>query len=286
MAMRSKKQSSKKKRPATRRKSVLQVSSTQKTSPVGLPAGAVLLFGGLCLLMLGWGVLLFMTWMGEILFTHNERFTLDELDARSDGLLPASILQGWTETHIGDNLYQIDLNSVRKSLEKRPIVRKAVVQRKLPDTLSVVVYERVPVARMGQVEGRMNWLIDEEGVLIKKSFESKHLPFLLGVDQNVALGDSISDGLAGPVLPYLVALRDMPGKIRDLLPVHVVNVKHPDYLDFRLKDGFQIKFPREGDLDKLIMESSRILYKIHNENLDQMSLDMCPEGPNRIAAPE
>ncbi|MGA0332721.1 MAG: cell division protein FtsQ/DivIB [Kiritimatiellia bacterium] len=284
--MRFKAESSRNKRRNNRRTSVLQVGTGAKSSPVGLPAGAILLFGGLFLLMLGWGLWLMFSWMGELLFTRNDRFILHQVEARSDGLLPETILQGWTGVRPGENLYEVDLDNVRKRLEKQAIVRRAVVQRKLPDTLSVAVNERVPLARMGQVEGRMNWLVDEEGIVIKKSFESKHLPFLLGVDQNVNQGDDISGGAGGPVLPYLQALREMPGKIRDLLPVHVVNVGHPDYLDFRLKDGFQIKFPRDGNIEDLIMEASRGIYEIQNQGLRLNSLDMRPQGQNKIGAPE
>lgn len=280
--------SSKKKKKSTpkRRASVLQVNTNSKAPAVGLPAGAFLLFGGLCLLMLGWGIWLLLTWMGELLFTENSRFTVNKIEARSDGLLPESILQSWSKVGAGDNLFEVNLKDVRNRLETHAIVKRAVVQRKLPDTLRVAVNERVPIARMGQVEGRMNWLVDEEGVLIKKSFESKHLPFILGVHQDVTLGENISDGPGGPVFPYLVVLRDMPAKIRDLLPVHVISVGHPDYLDFRLKDGFQILFPRDGNVQELIMEASRGIYEIHNQNLNITYLDMRPEGQNKIGAPE
>ena len=277
---------SKSKRRKSRKTSLLQVSASYKSSPVGLPAGAFFLFGGLFMLMIGWGTWLFFSWMGELLFTQNQRFVLHQVEARSDGLLPESILQEWSGIQVGDNLYEVDLKDVRKRLENQAIVRRAVVQRRLPDTLRVAINERVPIARMGQVEGHMNWLVDEEGVVIKKSFESKHLPFLLGVDQNVTQGEVIINGPGGPVLDYLVVLRAMPGKIQDLLPVHVVNVGHPDYLDFRLKDGFQIKFPREGNLEELIMEASRGIYEIQNQNLPLNSLDMRPEGQNKIGAPE
>lgn len=276
---------SKKTQPA-RRSSVLQVSAAGKAPAVGLPAGAFLLFGGLCLLMFGWGIWLLMTWMGELLFTENSRFTVNRIEARSDGLLPESILQSWSKVGPGDNLFAVNLKEVRQRLETHAIVKRAVVQRKLPDTLRLAVNERVPIARMGQVEGRMNWLLDDEGVLIKKSFESKHLPFILGVKQDVRLGDSIASGPGGPVLPYLMALRDMPGKIRDLLPVHVVSVGHPDFLDFRLKDGFQIYFPRDGNVQELLMEASRGLYEIQSQNLNITFLDMRPEGQNKIGAPQ
>lgn len=264
------------------RTSVLQVNSRQKASPVGLPPGALLIFGGLCLLMLGWGLWLAMSWMGELLFTRNPRFTLQKVETRTDGLLLDKHLQNWTEVEIGENLYAINLDEVRSRLESQPIIRRAVVQRKLPGTLSVGVNERVPIARTGQVDGGMNWLIDEEGVRIKKSFESKHLPLIVGIRP----GEDISKSLAAPVLPYLVALRDMRSEIRELLPVYVVNVGYPDYLDFRLRDGFQIKFPREGNLDKLILEASRGVYEIRNQDLNKRSLDMCPSGPNKIAGSE
>lgn len=274
------------KRRKTRRTSVLQVSTTHKASPVGLPAGAFLLFGGLCLLMLGWGTWLFMTWMGDLLFTQNPRFRLQKIEARSDSLLPENILKEWTGVQIGENLYRINLKDVRKRLEKQPIIRRAVVRRELPDTLSVAVYERVPIARMGLVDGGMNWLLDEEGIVIGKSFQSKQLPLLKGVDVQVIQGEDISGGSAGPVLPYLVALRDMKPKIRDLLPVVQVSVGHPDFLVFRLKDGIDIYFPRDGNIKELLMEASRGVYEIHTQNLNIEILDMLPQGQNKIGAPE
>lgn len=276
----------KSKSPSKQHPSVLRVSTTAKAPSVGLPAGAILLFGGLCLLMLGWGIWLLMTWMGELLFTENARFRVAKVEARSDGLLSESLLQSWTKVETGDNLFAVDIKQVRQQLETHPIVKQGVVQRKLPDTLSVVVYERVPIARMGQVEGGMNLLLDEEGIITNKSFTSKHLPLLRGVDVNVRLGDDISGGKAGPVLPYLVALRNMPGKIRDLLPVKDVIVGNPDMLVFRLKDNFDIYFPMEGNVEELLMEASRAIYDIHHKNLNLGNLDMRPTGPNKIGAPQ
>ncbi len=275
----SRKRSSKK-----RSSSVLQVTAAGSPASVGLPAGAFFLFGGLCLLMLGWGLWLFFGWMGELLFTGNQRFTLQRLEARSNGVLPEGILLEWSGLERGTNLYEVDLGEVRARMERHPIIRRAVIQRQLPDRLTVVVYERVPLARTGQVEGRMNWLVDEEGVLIQKSFQSKHLPFLLGAGTGLTLGMRVDEGPAGPALQYLTVLRDMPGKIRSLLPVHAISLGHPDYLDVRLKNGLDILLPTSGNFEEIVMEASRGIYEIQNQNLELTILDMRPEGRNRIGA--
>jgi cell division septal protein FtsQ len=229
---------------------------------------------------------LFFGWMGEILFTGNQRFTLQRLEARSDGVLPEGILLEWSGLERGANLYEVDLSDVCNRMERHAIIRRAVVQRRLPDTLALVVHERVPLARTGQVEGSRNWLVDEDGVLILMSFQSKHLPFLLGAGDNLTLGMSIDEGPAGPALAYLALLRDMPTKIRSLLPVHVISLGHPDYLVMRLKSGRDVLLPRSGDFEETLMEASRGIYEIENRNLDLDILDMRPDGRNKIGAPE
>ncbi|MEX2608296.1 MAG: FtsQ-type POTRA domain-containing protein [Kiritimatiellia bacterium] len=282
----SKSSSSTSRRRSARKRSpsVLQVTATGTSTAAGLPAGAFFLFGGLCLLMLGWGLWLLFGWMGELLFTGNQRFTLQRLEARSNGVLPEGILLEWSGLEKGANLYEVDLVEVRARMERHPIIRRAVIQRQLPDRLTVAVYERVPLARTGQVEGHMNWLVDEEGVLIQKSFQSKHLPFLLGAGADLTLGARVDEGPAGPALRYLTVLREMPGKIRSLLPVHVISLGHPDYLDVRLKNGLGILLPKTGDFEEILLEASRGIYEIQIQNLDITVLDMRPEGRNKIGA--
>ncbi|WFB34756.1 FtsQ-type POTRA domain-containing protein [Kiritimatiellota bacterium B12222] len=276
-----------KKRTTKRKNSVLQVKSTSRGNSTGLPTGAFFLFGGLCLLMLGWGLWLFFGWMGDLLFMKNERFTLQEVVVNSDGAISIPVLKSLSGIQEGENLFNVDIQNVQKRMENQAIVRKAVVRRVLPDTIAITVNERVPIARMGSVGGNMNWVLDEEGIILRKSFDHKHLPLIRGIDvKMMQQGGDLSEGRCGPVLPYLTTLRDMPGRIRDLLPVQDVNVGNPGFLDFRLKDGFNIYFPNEGNIEELIMKASRGIYEIQNRELNITFLDMRPEGQNKIGAPE
>jgi len=274
------------KRKQKRRGSVLQVSTTASASPVGLPAGAFFLFGGLCLLMVVWGILLTFGWLHSVLFTQNDRFVLERIEARTDGVLPEEILQEWTGIELGVNVFELDLPTLRNRMESHAIVRKALVRRELPNGIEIAVNERVPIARMGRVEGRMNWLLDKDGVLIQKSFQSKHLPFLVGVRQNVTLGESVLDSPAVHALQCIEDLLLLPSKMRELLQIHVISVGHPDYLDVRTRDGFQVLLPRTDDYEQLLERASRTIFGILEQNDSNRLVNLTPDGRNVIVGPK
>lgn len=269
------------------RPSVLRVG-TQKASashPVGLPAGALLLFGGLCLVVAGWGVWVCLQWTGRLLFTENERFSLREREAKSDGVIPGNVLVEWSGIGDQTNVYDVKLSTVRERLERRPIIRHAIVRRHLPDRISMTVNERVPLARLGRTPGGQNWLVSEDGILIRRSPKSKHLPFLKGVGFNLGLGDSIAEGPATEALAYLELLRDMPAAKRELLDLHEISLGHPEYLDWRLRNGYQLLMPREGDFVKVLERASRLIHQNEQEQLGTQVLDLRPDAALAIGSP-
>jgi cell division protein FtsQ len=275
-----------KRKSAKRRSSVLQVSTTATASPVGLPAGAFLLFGGLCLLVVGWGIWLLIGWMNGLLFTENPRFELRRIEARTDGKISEELLKEWTKLEPGTNLYEIHLPGLKNRLESHAIVHRALVRRKLPDGIEVAVNERVPIARMGRVEGRLNWLLDREGVVIQKSFTSKHLPFLVGIRSDVTLGDSVDEDRAEYALACIEDLRELPAKMRELLQVRAISIGHPDYLDVRTHDGFQILLPLTDDYQEMWERASRSIYGIQQNRLSDRKINLTPSGRNVIVGPK
>jgi len=243
------------------------------------------LVGLLCLLLLLWALWLTTSFLGRVLFTENPRFQVREITARSDGVLRESLLIEWAGVTTEANLFQISLKNVRERLEKNAIVRNAVVRRRLPNRIEIEVNERVAIARMGQVEGQMNWLVDVEGVLIRKSLQDKHLPFLLGVPQNVTQGDTVANGRGQDALRYLAVLREMPVLKRELFEVQAISVGHPDYLDVRLASGIQVLLPRVGNSRAVLEEATRLLEENRRLNLRQNFFDLTMErGNNRIGA--
>jgi len=232
-----------------------------------------------------WTLWITASFLGRVLFTENPRFQIREITARSDGVLRESLLIEWAGISPEANLFQISLKNVRERLEKNAIVRNAVVRRRLPGRIEIEVNERVAIARMGQVEGLMNWLVDVEGVLIRKSLQDKHLPFLLGVPQDVTQGDKVSGGRGQDALRYLAVLREMPVLKRELFEVQAISVGHPDYLDARLASGIQVLLPRTGNTRAALEEATRLIEENRRLNLQQNFFDLTMErGNNRIGA--
>ncbi|GEM_PF-1082918 len=289
--MRQKKNSPKRKRTAKtpQRRSVLQVSTQSAAvgQPVGLPAGALLLFGGLCLVVVGWAAYLGIRWTGDQLFIQNDRFTLDTIDVKTDGIITEDFLIEKSKVKVGSNLYEIDLPEVRRRLETQPKIREARVRRYLPGQLSIHVAERVPLARLGRTFGGQNWLVSADGLLIQKSGRSKELPFIRGVGYNLGLGDSVWDGPAKEALEYLEILNDFPAHKRDLLHVWEISVGHDDFLDWRLRNGYRLKMPRDGDFVKKLEEATRTIHR--EETLpggpQNREFDLTLDAPHLIGAP-
>lgn len=268
---------------------VLQVTARAKASGGQdnwvFPLVAVV--SALCLVVAVWGVWLLLSSTGRLLFSNNPRFTLREIQARSDGTIPPDLLVEWSRVEPGTNLYSVHLPDVRRHMESHPIVRRATVRRRLPDLLEIAVVERVPIARTGRTEGHMNWLVDAEGVVIRRSFEHKELPFLGGVrPDSISEGGTVANGPANDALAYLERLREMPALKRELFDVRSISVGHPEFLVAILRDGSQVYLPRGGDYRGELERATRMLEDNRRFNRGVRVFDLRPDGHNRIGVIE
>jgi cell division protein FtsQ len=81
------------------------------------------------------------------------------------------------------NLFALDLEGLRKSVELLPWVKTAIVRRVWPDRLMIQVVERIPIA-FARVDDSTQ-LVDEDGVLLESRSESFHnfdFPVLIGLE--------------------------------------------------------------------------------------------------------
>lgn len=93
----------------------------------------------------------------------------------------------------GSPILALNLQNIKDSLEKNPWVKHAVVARKLPNTISIHLFERQPIA-IWQMNQKL-YLIDDEGVQIT-SEDIEKFPLLLhvvGSDANTYARQLISD---------------------------------------------------------------------------------------------
>jgi cell division protein FtsQ len=93
---------------------------------------------------------------------------------------PQNILQNATMLKKGDHILNQDIILMKDRIEQIDWVKKATVTRTFPDTVTIYIEERTPIALWKQ--SNKYYLVDSEGVVIKSNQIEKyaHLPLVSG----------------------------------------------------------------------------------------------------------
>jgi cell division protein FtsQ len=115
-----------------------------------------------------------------------------------------------TQVQPGTLLYQADLTAIQRNVTSHYYIKDAVVERNLPNTISVDVSERVPIAIVNRTE---TLYVDDEGVVLPRSISKKlfDLPVISGIPpgEELALGSTIRDAQTRQALQMLMTMRSI-----------------------------------------------------------------------------
>ncbi|MEA2011834.1 MAG: FtsQ-type POTRA domain-containing protein [Verrucomicrobiota bacterium] len=118
----------------------------------------------------------------KIFLTGNKELTLSHFSISLQGARSKNGIERKLNKFIGKNtnLFDLDLGSVKKELEKDVFIERVRVSRILPTTLKIEVFERYPIAKF-YMKGRK--LIDREGYLLPGDFtkNQRELPLFAGI---------------------------------------------------------------------------------------------------------
>ncbi|MBO5821422.1 MAG: FtsQ-type POTRA domain-containing protein [Lentisphaeria bacterium] len=140
-------------------------------------------WGGVILLVLG-AVIWCIIKLPGIFFSENPRFKFQNLEVDSTGYWQKNpqMLLDRLGLKKGSYLFTIDLQKLRRQLEKIPSIESAEVRMVLPDTLKVKIVERIPRAALYTVNSPA--VVDAAGVVMKRSESSaanQRLPVIKGL---------------------------------------------------------------------------------------------------------
>lgn len=140
------------------------------------------------------GVFFYMSPWGQVVRSYTKTawdYVVDKADWRVDPQKNVWIL-GHKRTdkedvmkalniQINQKMNTIDLDEKRQALEKLPWVKKAIIERKLPNQLKIEIFEKTPIARW-QNKGQY-YLLDEEGQPVQdKQYLTEDLILVVGPD--------------------------------------------------------------------------------------------------------
>ena len=233
-------------RRENRRNTILSVSArlSDQRKERAHRVGAILL-ATVVLAGMVWMVLLGSKVIGQTLFSGNPRFILKHLNISSDGKLQPEHIREYAHLSEGMNLFAIDLDQVRDDLASVPIVSAVRVHRKLPDTLDIIVSERIPAARLGEESTGYPLAVDRGGFVLGPTSISQQLPSITGLqEKGLRPGSQVGDQSVKNALRIL-ELCDMPSYSR-FLKVKNVDISNSEYLEVRLLRGERVLLSQEN----------------------------------------
>ncbi|MFI5298435.1 MAG: cell division protein FtsQ/DivIB [Polyangiales bacterium] len=121
--------------------------------------------------------------------TSSPRFALRDLRVTGANHRTAEVLAAAAGVRVGDNVVELDLESIRARIEADPWVERATVMRRLPASLSIDVVEREAAAVVAMPGGAM--LATPTGALFKRVEEGDpvDLPVITGIGADEAVRD-------------------------------------------------------------------------------------------------
>jgi len=119
------------------------------------------------------------------LFFENPDYRVSQIEVQTDGTLQREQVLKTADLREGENIFHVNLASVRERLQQLPQVDEVQVERKMPAEIDVRIVERKPVAWI-TTEKQISdpfasdaaFLVDARGILMK---EKKLLPEYLGL---------------------------------------------------------------------------------------------------------
>jgi len=137
------------------------------------------------------------------------------------------------------NLFKCDLKLLRTELTRHnPQLKDVKITRVLPEGLKVVAIDRVPVARIMSLKGKM---IDRDGYVIPPVNGLRHLPILIGIHnrENIVVGKETINKDVEKCLELLNHLAIVP--YGNIFEIYIINCSNLEQLSMTLKGNDYLK---------------------------------------------
>lgn len=206
------------------------------------------------------------------MFTENDFFQIRRIEVTTDGELKADHIQEYAKVRPGLNLFAVRPEDVRGALLTVPVIANAQVGRRLPDTLTIEVTERVAVARLGRPGSGSPLAVDATGHVLGPSSVRPSLPVILGVrDHALRPGDVVQDPMLQEALTVLEICNE--AEMRQQMVVGTIDLGNEELLDIGLMSGEQVLLSRER-MERKLRQLPDMRAEARKKGLDLAVYDM------------
>lgn len=187
--------------------------------------------------------------LGLALFLRSNAFAIQNISVQGLNLISENEIQRLSDGIQGQNLLLFDRNAFQYKISLHPLVKSVQFQRKLPQTLVILVSERIPAALVVVPKGVIE--VDSEGTFLRRleSWPKGDYPVISGIE----LSDTIGPGqnLSNPLL---TAALHMLGQAPPELAAQIseIHVNAVEQITLFLTSGVEVRLGQANDWsDKL-----------------------------------
>jgi len=220
-------------------------------------------------------VLLAVIIFGLILFLESDFFNLRNIIIEGCQIVTRSEIMALSGLGESQSILSVVPRAVCDGLAKDPRIRSAVVERQLPNTVTIRIQERIPLYRLPMDHG---WaVVSSDGYIIYSIFEEdRTIPVLSGIPiQTWRLGQKIDE-------PLLLAAGDfLNNATPGLLCVIVrVDVQKPEQIYMELASGVILELGNTESVRRKMEAAAIILSDNEQKNRALQTINVrSPENP-------
>lgn len=138
-------------------------------------------------------LLFFLFSITSILALNSDFFTIEGIKVLGNNKISAETLIDGSSISIGENIFKINIRTIKKDLATLPYIKEINIKRKLPKEIIIDIIERKEIIQIKSISSY--FLMDIDGYILDIVEERAiDLPLLIGIDiENSKVGSNISE---------------------------------------------------------------------------------------------
>jgi cell division protein FtsQ len=221
--------------------------------------------------------------LDRVLYT-NPHYVLNKIEISPRGHFSERQIRQAAGLEPGQNLWTLNLRQITRDVEKLPYVSNARVERHFPDTISIVIHERVPVVKIVglniDLNTRETFYLDRDGVVLKPREDeaAPMLPEIIGladVETELEPGMKLEQSSLTRALQIMDAIDH--SRLHTSIDIRTINLSSPLSITMITRQNMTITFR----LDYIDQQLQRLVQIVDYPDFQQRAIstvDLTPDS--------
>ena len=222
-------------------------------------------------------LIMFILWSMYILL-KSDLLNLKEIEVYGNETLVEEELISEARLYTDRNIFQYNLEEVKKNVEEHPFVKEAIIKRKLPKTIMITIKEREKYAIIPYM-GNFIYIDEDQVVLqVNDDYLEEDLVLITGVEfQSFKIG-SKADISNPELLDYAMKLIEASRIASIIEMISEINIGTEEYIQLITFDGIEVLLVDTMEPAYAILALKEVLMNLYTQDIKNATIDMRYEG--------